>query len=86
MYNLTLFVFCLKNVIILKQFSCKIAGSQSSLQDIDDTTALKEKNLTLEEENNLLKYKIELLLDMVNVLLFYSEIFYTNIFPTNCEY
>nr|XP_047144171.1 uncharacterized protein LOC100208341 isoform X2 [Hydra vulgaris] len=40
------------------------AGSESSLQESDEATALKEKILILEEERNLLKYKIELLLDM----------------------
>jgi len=40
-------------------------GSQSSVRDTDLSSAAKEKILTLEEENNMLKYKIELLLDMV---------------------
>ena len=40
-------------------------GSQSSLRDNDVSSAAKEKIVTLEEENNMLKYKIELLLDMV---------------------
>ena len=40
-------------------------GSQSSMRDNDLSHAAKEKILTLEEENNMLKYKIELLLDMV---------------------
>ncbi|XP_065659198.1 protein chibby homolog 1 isoform X2 [Hydra vulgaris] len=43
------------------------AGSESSLQESDEATALKEKILILEEERNLLKYKIELLLDMLAV-------------------
>ncbi|XP_066927885.1 protein chibby homolog 1-like [Clytia hemisphaerica] len=42
-------------------------GSQSSMRDNDLSHAAKEKILTLEEENNMLKYKIELLLDMLAV-------------------
>lgn len=41
-------------------------GSPSSLHTNDENNSLKEKLIIAEEENNMLKYKIELLLDMVS--------------------
>lgn len=45
-----------------------IGGSRSSGVEV---RRLKEQNLQLKEENNLLQYKVEILLDMVNVCLCY---------------
>ena len=49
-----------------------IGGSRSSGVEV---RRLKEQNLQLKEENNLLQYKVEILLDMVNVYLCYIYIF-----------
>ena len=42
-------------------------GSQSSMREGDAAGTAREKIVSLEEENNMLKYKIELLLDMVRI-------------------
>ena len=45
--------------------SLGVAGGRSSGAEV---RKLKEQNLQLKEENNLLQYKIEILLDMVGCL------------------
>ena len=44
-----------------------VSGSQTSLRVNEEGKALKQKLQTMENENNMLKYKIELLLDMLAV-------------------
>lgn len=51
--------------------SCYVAESGSNVST-KEVQKLKKRNMQLEEENNLLKLKIELLLDMVNLLLAYT--------------
>lgn len=41
-------------------------GSQNSSKDGAEVSRLQKQNMQLKEENNFLKYKIEVLLDMVS--------------------
>lgn len=49
---------------------CRFVAESGSNVSTKEVQKLKKRNLQLEEENNLLKLKIELLLDMVNTRLY----------------
>jgi len=62
-----LVICCLWTVHLIQIWFVSEPNSQSSSKDGAEVSRLQKQNMQLKEENNFLKYKIEVLLDMVSL-------------------